>query len=809
MKKIISTCIALMVSAACSISAFAMEVPTNTTIQDLNGVRQYIKIYTVAPDTDPQSLIDDVFEYDGYTYTYSSMTKEEQSYSEKEHHTETVTADTEKSDLSVVLKALSPSIEYDDGEFRGMLYLDHSTISTVASGYTTKSYTVSATKEIDNLDTNDMAYVPDTTTKNGVTVQLQSVDWQVQGTSLVDDILMPAQYKAVATYAGRASYRAATGYVTTAKYIGDIVAEGIESVTYTVIYLYITGYGYATTVGSCWLAPLVEAGEGVNMSFLVKRQSKEKILSKIAQTTMVNRSRMRDVGDTRQDYEELDSAINSGLYLKDVMNRQGEDFYYMHTLIEVTAPDPETLEQRATEVEKLCVSVDMIARRCDYKNEQAFLSSLPILALDPDIERKARRNALTSGVAAAFPFASYELSDHNGIFLGLNLYNRSPVFLDPYDDYKYTNGNWWIGGSTGAGKTVTLQCLGGRLRQQGKRVIIIAPKKGHEFRPLCEKLGGLYLRMSPSSKDCPNLMAIRRKSLDSYAKLKNIAARDDSVLADKISQLIIWFALKKKDLSEEDKSRLDSSLVEVYGRYGITFDNSSIVDENGDFRTMPIISDWYDVLSQNPDTRYLSVVLSRYVTGSAAAMASRNSIDLDNKYIVLDLSGMPDDMIADGTFWATSIAYDLIMSCESDLSALLADELWSLVGATANPQAAGFVLEMVKTIRGLGGIAVTSTQGMQDLFGLDGGSYGKGILDASRIKLVMQMEEQEARLIQDKLNLSEDEVRQITRFRRGEGLLCIGYNHVPVAFHTTPKEYEAITTSPTDLRRGRSEYGDE
>ena len=304
-------------------------------------------------------------------------------------------------------------------------------------------------------------------------------------------------------------------------------------------------------------------------------------------------------------------------------------------------------------------------------------------------------------------------------------------------------------------------------------------------------------------------MAIRRKSLDSYAKLKNIVARDDSVLADKISQLIIWFALKKKDLSEEDKSRLDSSLVEVYGRYGITFDNSSIVDENGDFRTMPIISDWYDVLSQNPDTRYLSVVLSRYVTGSAAAMASRNSIDLDNKYIVLDLSGMPDDMIADGTFWATSIAYDLIMSCESDLSALLADELWSLVGATANPQAAGFVLEMVKTIRGLGGIAVTSTQGMQDLFGLDGGSYGKGILDASRIKLVMQMEEQEARLIQDKLNLSEDEVRQITRFRRGEGLLCIGYNHVPVAFHTTPKEYEAITTSPTDLRRGRSEYGDE
>ena len=572
-------------------------------------------------------------------------------------------------------------------------------------------------------------------------------------------------------------------------------------------YLYVAGYGYSTTVGSCWLAPLVEAGEGVSLSFTVKRQSKEKILSKISQTTMVNRSRMRDVGDTRQDYEELDSAINSGLYLKDVMNRQGEDFYYMHTLVEVTADDPETLEQRVTAVEKLCVSIDMIARRCDYQNEQAFLSALPLLALDADVERKSRRNALTSGVAAAFPFASYELSDRNGIFLGLNLYNRSPVFLDPYDDYKYTNGNCWIGGSSGAGKTFTLQCLGGRLRQKGRRVIFIVPKKGHEFRPLCELLGGLYLRLSPSSKDCPNIMAIRRKSLDSYAGLRDMAARDDSVLADKISRLIIWYSLQKRDLSDEDKNLLDSSLVECYRRYGITFDNDTITDENGRFVEMPILPDWYDVLSQNPDTKHLAVVLARYVTGSASAMGQRNHIDLDNKYIVLDTSGMPDDLLLPGIFWATDIANDLIMDAGSDLSALIADELWSLVGANSNPLAAGFVQEMVKTIRGLGGIAITSTQGMQDLFGLDGGKYGKGILDSSRNKLVMQMEEQEARLIQGVLNLSEDEVRQITRFRRGEGLLCIGYNHVPVQFHATEKEYDAITTSPTDLRTRRKEGG--
>lgn len=563
-------------------------------------------------------------------------------------------------------------------------------------------------------------------------------------------------------------------------------------------YLYITGYGYSTTVGSCWLAPLVEAGEGVNVSFSFTRQNREKILSKIAQTTMLNRSRMRDVGDTRQDYEELDSAITSGLYLKDVMNRQGEDFYYMHTLIEVVADDPDTLEQRVTAVEKLCVSADMIARRCDYANEQGFLSTLPLVTLDADIERKSRRNALTTGVAAAFPFVSYEHSDRNGIFLGLNLYNKSPVFLDPYDDYKYTNGNWWIGGNSGAGKSVTLQCLAGRLREQGKRVVCVIPKKGHEFRPNCEQLGGLYLRLSPSSRDCPNIMAIRRKTLDAYAGIQELAARDDSVLADKISRLIIWYSLQKKDLTEEDKNYLDASLVECYDRYGITFDNASVVDENGAFKEMPIIPDWYNVLLERAETKHLAVVLTRYVTGSAAAMGRRNHISIDNKYIVLDTSGMPDDLILPGIYWAIDVANDIIMNAGGELSALIADELWSLVGAGSNPLAAAYVQEMVKTIRGLGGIAITSTQGMQDLFSLEGGKYGKGILDSSRIKFVMQMEEQEARLIQQILNLSEEEVRQITRFRRGEGLLCIGYNHVPVAFHVTKKEYDAITTSPTD-----------
>ena len=241
---------------------------------------------------------------------------------------------------------------------------------------------------------------------------------------------------------------------------------------------------YSTVVGKGWLTPLIEAGEGVSLSFYLVKQPREKTVNAIGQTTMINRSRMRDVGDTRQDFEELGDAIGAGLYLKEGMNREGQDFYYMHTLIEVIADDPDTLEQRVTAVETLCVASDMLAKRCEYKHEAAFLSFLPLLISDPDIERKSRRNALTSGVAASFPFASFELSDQKGIFLGLNLYNRSPVFIDLYDDYKYTNGNFAAFGNSGAGKSTLLQSIGKRLREQQRKVIYIVPEKGHEYK-LC------------------------------------------------------------------------------------------------------------------------------------------------------------------------------------------------------------------------------------------------------------------------------------------------------------------------------------
>lgn len=93
----------------------------------------------------------------------------------------------------------------------------------------------------------------------------------------------------------------------------DLTHKGyilIDGVFHT--YLYIAGYGYPTEMGPAWLSPLVELGDGISLSFFLDRKRKEQVLPKIAKTTMLNRTRMRDIEDTRADYEELDDAISSG-----------------------------------------------------------------------------------------------------------------------------------------------------------------------------------------------------------------------------------------------------------------------------------------------------------------------------------------------------------------------------------------------------------------------------------------------------------------------------------------------------------------
>ena len=237
---------------------------------------------------------------------------------------------------------------------------------------------------------------------------------------------------------------------------------------------------------------------------------------------------------------------------------------------------------------------------------------------------------------------------------------------------------------------------------------------------------------------------------------------------------------------------LDEALIRTYADFGITHDNDSIYTDMSSvppkMKQMPILGDLHKHLQENPMTQRLAAIISRFVTGSAQSFNRQTNVDLSNKYIVLDLSELKGKLLPVGMFIALDYVWDQIKSDRTKRKAIFIDEIWQLIGASSNRMAAEFCLEIFKVIRGFGGAAISATQDLSDFFGLEDGKYGRAIINNSKNKIILNLEPDEARYVQETLKLTRTEIRAITRFERGEALISSNNNKVPVVVKASKLE---------------------
>lgn len=448
------------------------------------------------------------------------------------------------------------------------------------------------------------------------------------------------------------------------------------------------------------------------------------------------------------------------------------------------------------------ISQDMDVRTCYFRQEDAMRSVMPFCRLNKKLFERSKRNMLTSAAASCYPFTSYEMSDENGILLGVNKHNNSLVIVDIFNSRVYKNANMAILGTSGAGKTFTMQLMALRMRRKGTQVFIIAPLKGHEFLRACRNVGGEFISISPASKQCINIMEIRRTDQTANAIIDG-GINENSILAKKIQQLHIFFSLLIPDMSHEEKQLLDEALIRTYSMKGITHENESLIDPDDPsrYRTMPLLEDVYNILMEAPETKRMGNILNRLVHGSAKTFNQQTNVDLSNPYTVLDISELTGELLTVGMFLVLDFVWDKAKEDRTKEKAIFIDEIWQLVGAGSNSLAAEFCLEIFKIIRGYGGAAIAATQDLNDFFSLDGGKYGKGIINNAKTKIILNLEDDEALRVQDALNLTDAEISNITRFERGNGLISTNSNHITVEFKASNLEKRLITTDRYELNQ--------
>ena len=518
------------------------------------------------------------------------------------------------------------------------------------------------------------------------------------------------------------------------------------------------------------LKNLIENNSNINISIFYEKQNTYKTINDLTYHIGNVGADLKSGSENRQDIDIAAYTYNDAKYIRKEMQLNNEELYFLYIYLNVYASDEKELKYLLEKIEGIAQSRGMQTRKANFRQEQAFISILPIMQNDPALKNAARRNILTSGLISTYPFISSSICDEDGIFIGTNIYNNSLVFIDRYNTEKYKNANMCIFGTSGAGKSFYAKLLILRGKLLGIEQYIIDPEK--EYNILTKNLGGTIVKLGTTSNHYVNIFDIREESIEE---------NENGYLATKIGKLIGFFNLIFGKIDEEEKAIIEEKLIEVYKNKEINFDDKSLLDKEGAFKKstdMPILEDLYLAFEKDSRTLKFKTKLIPFVKGSLKFFNNYTNIELNNDLIVADVYDLGEENLKYGMYLFTELFWDKIKKNRNLKKAIYLDEIWRLIGVTSNKEVAKFIYKIFKTIRKYGGSSVAITQDISDLFSLDSGAYGKSILNNSSIKTFFSLEEENIKLLSEYTNLSEKEKVEIKSLKRGECLMFVGENKI-------------------------------
>ena len=538
------------------------------------------------------------------------------------------------------------------------------------------------------------------------------------------------------------------------------------------------------------LKNLIETNMNMNISIFYEKQDSYKAIKDLTYHIGNVGVEIKETNENRQDYDIAAFTYNDAKYIRKEIQINNEDIYYLYIYINTYAENIKELEYLLNKLEGITQSKGLQTRRANFRQEELFLSTLPLMDNEEIVKKAARRNILTSGLIATYPFISSTIFDPKGIFIGTNIYNNSLVFIDRYNTEKYKNANICIFGTSGAGKSFYTKLLILRYKLLGIKQYIIDPDR--EYNNLCKNLKGVQIKIGATSNTYINILEIRKESIEEG---------ETGYLATKIGKLIGFFNLVFGEMDEEEKAILEEKIIETYKTKGITFDDNSLYKENKNkiidkefknSKDMPRLEDLYNILEKDIKTQKFKTKLIPFIKGSMKFFNEYTNVELNNELIVADIYDLGEENLKYGMYLFTDIFWDKIKENRNEKKAIYLDEIWRLIGVTSNKNVASFIYKIFKTIRKYSGSSVAITQDISDIFSLENGIYGKSILNNSSIKTFFALEEENIKILSDYSNLSEKEKVEIKSLKRGECLMFVGENHILTKIEFSKAEKEII-----------------
>lgn len=544
----------------------------------------------------------------------------------------------------------------------------------------------------------------------------------------------------------------------------------------------ITIVNYYREYNDLILKSLIETSINMNISVFYEKKETSKVIKELTYNIGNVGVELKQSNESRQDIDIAAFTYNDAKYIRKELQINNEDMYFLYIYLTLFSTNKKELEYNLDKIEGILQSKGLQTRRTNFRQEQLFISCLPLMENKEELKIIGKRNILTSGLISTYPFISSSIVEEEGIYVGNNMYNNSLILIDRYNTNRYKNANMCIFGTSGAGKSFYTKLLILRNTLLGIEQYVIDPER--EYNNIAQNLGGTIIKIGPTSENYINIFDIRKESIEE---------NEHGYLATKIGKLIGFFNLIFGELNEEEKAILEEKLIQTYKKKNITFNDKTLY-KKGKFKTtkdMPILEDLYNNFDDER-TKKFKIKLIPFIKGSLKFFNNYTNIELNKKLIIADVYELGEENMKYGMYLFTELFWDKIKINRKIKKAIYLDEIWRLIGVTSNKEVAKFIYKIFKTIRKYGGSSVAITQDISDLFSLENGTYGKSILNNSSIKTFFSLEEENIKLLAQYSNLSEKEKMEIKSLRRGECLTFVGDEHVLISIEASDFERKII-----------------
>ena len=490
--------------------------------------------------------------------------------------------------------------------------------------------------------------------------------------------------------------------------------------------------------------------------------------------------------------QRAEKAAEDGEKIIMQIDREGETVGLMSVQVCPIAGDDKTFKKVCRRAESIVSVMKCKMRVIPNLQKECFQHLSPSFPANGKIESILQKIVPLSTFVGGFPFASSGFNDGEGYYFAQDA-NGGLVIVDVWKrGGDRTNSNFVVMGNSGVGKSTAIKHILMSEYMKGTKILVVDPES--EYKDLCYNLGGDWINAVGGAGGRFNPLQVRPSPRDDESeKEADRLYRDEGYgmndLALHMKNLEIFFSLYIPSLTDMQKAVLKKCLVELYQRFGITWNTDVAKLKPTDF---PIFSDLYKLVKEKADTEKdrqayadLSLLLYDIAEGSDRFIWNGHStIATDSPFICLDTNALQetsDSIKRTQYFNLLTYCWEQMSRNREERVLLICDEAYLMIDQKV-PQSLVYLRNVMKRARKYEGALGIISHSVIDFLSESIKQYGQALLDIPCYKLLMGTDGPNLKETAKLYDLTEAEQELLLARKRGHALFMVGAKRLHISF---------------------------